>query len=174
MSGSLLILAEGGVLDVNIWTIVWAWVIFGVTLWALSKIAWPMLAAKMEEREIRIREGLEKAEEAEKRAEELLARQESVLDEAREEAKKILAGSRSSAEHMKGEAVEAAQREIADERERAKKEIVLERAKAVDEIKRAAVDLTLEAAGRVLERELNDEDHRRLAAEVIEKVDILR
>ena len=174
MSGSLLILAEGGVLDVNIWTIVWAWVIFGVTLWALSKIAWPMLAAKMEEREIRIREGLEKAEEAEKRAEELLARQESVLDEAREEAKKILAESRSSAEHMKGEAVEAAQREIADERERAKKEIVLERAKAVDEIKRAAVDLTLEAASRVLERELNDEDHRRLAAEVIEKVDILR
>ena len=80
------ILAEGGVLDVNIWTIVWTWVIFGVTLWALSKIAWPMLAAKMEEREIRIREGLEKAEEAEKKAQELLERQESVLDEAREEA----------------------------------------------------------------------------------------
>ena len=161
----------GGLTDISFATMVWAWAAFIVTLWALSKIAWPMLQAKMEEREVRIREGLEKADEAERRAQELMERQEAVLDEAREEAKKLLADSRATAQNIKDETVAAAQTEIAEERERAKKEIVLERNRALSELREATVDLTLEAAGRVIERELKDEDHRRLAGEVIAEVE---
>jgi F-type H+-transporting ATPase subunit b len=161
-------------LDPNYPTILWAWVTFGITLWALSKIAWPMLAKKMEEREVRIREGLEKAEQAERRARELMEKQEQILQQARDEAGKLLAESRAAAENMRGEALAQAQKEIGAERDRAKREIALERAKAVDELKRTAVDLTLEAAGRVLERALTDEDHRRLAAQVIGQVEVLR
>jgi F0F1-type ATP synthase membrane subunit b/b' len=64
----------------------------------------------------------------------------------------------------------AAQKEIEAQRERAKKEIGLERAKAVEELKRAAVELTLEASARLLKREIRDDDHRRLAREVIDEV----
>jgi len=167
------ILAEGFV-DVSIPTIVWAWVTFLVTLWALSKVAWPMLQAKMEEREVRITEGLEKAEKAEKHARELMEKQEEILQEAREEAQKVIAEGRAAAEHVRKQTLEKAQADIATERERAKKEIDLERVKAIDELKRTAVDLTLEAAGRVIERELNEEDHRRLAAEVIGRVESLK
>ena len=67
--GLTLIAAEGGLTDLNIATVLWAWVAFGVTLFALKKVAWPMLAAKMEEREVRIAEGLKKAEEAAERKE---------------------------------------------------------------------------------------------------------
>lgn len=169
----MLLAAENPLLP-SLPTVLWAWATFLVTLWALKKVAWPMLAAKMEEREIRIRDGLRKAEEAERRAQELLEKQEAVLAEAREEAQKVLAESRSAAEHMKGETIAKAQEQIAEERERAKKEIGLERTKAVAELRKAAVDLTLEAAGRVLERELKDADHRRLAAEVIGEVGRLR
>jgi F-type H+-transporting ATPase subunit b len=164
----------GGLTDVSFPTMIWAWVTFLVTLWLLSKIAWPMLQAKMEEREVRIREGLEKAEEAERRAAELLERQEQILQEARNEAGQLLSESRAAAENIKGETLAAAQTEIGAQRDRAKREIGLERAKAVDELRRAAVDLTLEAAGRVLERELKDEDHRRLAAGVIGEVENLK
>ena len=173
----LLIAAGGGgftLTDVNPATVIWAWVTFLVTLWLLSKIAWPMLQAKMEEREVRIREGLEKAEEASRRAAELLERQEQILQEARNEAGQLLSESRAAAENIKGETLAAAQKEIGAQRDRAKREIELERAKAVDELRRAAVDLTLEAAGRVLERELKDEDHRRLAAGVIQEVESLK
>lgn len=171
-----LIAAGGGgsITDVNVWTIVWAWVAFLVTLWALSKIAWPMLREKMEEREVRIREGLQKAEEAEQRASELMEKQEAVLDEARDEAKKLLAESRVAAESIKNETVQAARNEIAGERERATKEIDLERQRAIGALRSAAVDLTLEAAGRVLQRELKDDDQRRLAADVIDEVDRLK
>jgi F-type H+-transporting ATPase subunit b len=164
----------GGLTDVNGWTMVWAWAAFLVTFWALSKIAWPMLQAKMEEREVRIREGLEKADEAERRAQDLLEKQEAVLQEAREEAQKLLAESRATAANIKNETIQAAQTEIAEERDRAKKEIDLERSRAIDELRRAAVDLTLQAAGAVIERELKDEDHRRLAAQVIGEMDDLK
>ena len=172
--GMLLAAGGGGLTDVNPATVIWAWVTFIITFLCLRKIAWPLLQDKMEEREVRIREGLEKADEAERRASELMTKQEAVLAEAREEAQKLLADSRAAAQNIKNETIEAAQTEITAERERAKKEISLERAKAVDELRRASVDLTLEAAGRVLERELNSDDHRRLAAEVIGKADDLK
>jgi F-type H+-transporting ATPase subunit b len=156
--------------DVSVPTLVWAWVSFLVTLFALKKVAWPMLAAKMEEREVRIAEGLKKAEEAEKRAQELMTKQEQILEEARKEAQKFIADSRVAAQNAKNDALTAAQKEIAAERERAKKEIGLERAHAVEELKRAAVELTLEASARLLKREMRDEDHRRLAREVIDEV----
>src|ERR1051325_604540 len=41
------------------------WIAFLTTFFILSKVAWPGLAAKMEARELRIAEGLRKAEEAE-------------------------------------------------------------------------------------------------------------
>lgn len=151
-------------------TAVWVWVAFIVTFLILSKVAWPGLARKLEEREIRIAEGLRKAEEAEERARELAEKQEQVLAEARVEAQKLLADARAAADHVKNDLLRQAQEEIGAERERAKKEIGLERAKAIDELKQVTVDLTLEASARLLRRELRDEDHRRLAREVVEEV----
>ena len=151
-------------------TAVWVWVAFIVTFLILSKVAWPGLAKKLEERELRIAEGLRKAEEAEERARELAEKQEQVLAEARVEAQKLLADARAAADNVKNDLMRQAQEEIGAERERAKKEINLERAKAVDELKQVTVDLTLEASARLLKRELRDEDHRRLAREVVEEV----
>ncbi|MGH8990281.1 MAG: F0F1 ATP synthase subunit B [Acidimicrobiia bacterium] len=156
--------------DLNFATAAWVWVAFIVTFLILRKVAWPALQNTMEAREIRIAEGLKKAEEAEARAKELAEKQEQLLEEARREAQKFLAEARAAAENVKAEAVTAAQEEIAEQRERAKREIALEQAKAVDELKKAAVELTLEASARLLKRELTDADHRRLAREVVEEV----
>jgi F-type H+-transporting ATPase subunit b len=151
-------------------TAVWVWVAFIVTFLILRKVAWPGLANKLEEREIRIAEGLKKAEEAEQRARELADRQDQVLAEARAEAQKLIADARAAAEHVKNDLMQQAQEEIGAERERAKKEINLERAKAIDELKQVTVELTLQASARLLKRELRDEDHKRLAREVVEEV----
>ena len=172
MSGTLLAAeaAKSGFTDINLGTVIWAWVSFGITFFILSKIAWPMLARKMEERELRIAEGLKKAEEAEARARELAARQEQILEEARIQSQKFLAESRAMAENVKNEMLSAAQQEIVELRERAKKEIALEQAKAAEDLKSATAELALEASSRILKRELRDEDHLRLAREVVEEV----
>jgi len=152
--GLALLAAEGGSFtDLKVSTAIWAWVAFLTTFFILSKVAWPGLAAKMEARELRIAEGLKAAEEAEARAREIAEKQEQLLGEARQEAQKLLADSRAAAE-----------------KERAKREIGLERTRAIDELRQAAVDLTLEASARLLKREMRDEDHRRLAREVVEEV----
>lgn len=151
-------------------TLLWTWGVFLVTLVLLSKIAWPMLMKKMEEREVRIADGLKKAEEAEARARELAERQEQILEEARSEAQRLLGEARAAAENTRNELLAAAQGEITAERDRAKREIGLERQAAVEELKRATVQLTLDASARLLQRELRDEDHRRLAEQVVEEV----
>jgi F0F1-type ATP synthase membrane subunit b/b' len=61
-----MILAElDSITKLRLGTVLWTWGVFLVTLFLLSKIAWPMLLKKMEERELHISEGLRKAEEAE-------------------------------------------------------------------------------------------------------------
>ena len=161
---------QGSFTDLKLSTAIWAWITFLTTLAILSKVAWPGLAAKMEARELRIAEGLQKAEEAEQRAREIAAQQEQLLAEARQESQKLIADARAAADNVKQDLLRQAQEEIGAERERAKTEIGLERARAVDEIKQVAVDLTLEASARLLRRELRDEDHQRLAREVVEEV----
>ena len=161
---------KGKFTDLKPATAIWAWVAFLTTFAILSKVAWPGLAAKMEARELRIAEGLRKAEEAEQRAREIAERQEQLLAEARQESQKLIAEARAAADNVKADLLRQAQEEIGAERERAKKEIGLERAKAVEELKQVTVDLTLEASARLLRRELRDEDHQRLAREVVEEV----
>jgi F-type H+-transporting ATPase subunit b len=174
MAGWVLLAAEGSsggsFTDLKPVTAIWAWIAFLTTLFILSKVAWPGLASKMEARELRIAEGLRKAEEAEQRARELTEKQQELLAEARQEAQKLLADARAASENVKNDLLRQAQEEIGAERERAKREIELERKKAIDDLKQVTVDLTLEASARLLRRELRDEDHRRLAREVVEEV----
>jgi len=152
--GAAVLLADDNVAGLHLATAVWTWVMFLVTFFVLSKVAWPMLARKMEERELRIAEGLKKAEEAEARARDLMEQQESILAAARADAQKLLADSRAAADNMKNDILRQAQEDIGAERERAKREIELERAKAIDDLKQATIDLTLEASARLLRREL--------------------
>lgn len=173
MVWALVLAAEeggGSFTDLKPTTAIWAWIAFLTTLFILSKVAWPGLAAKMEARELRIAEGLKAAEEAEARAREIADRQEQALAEARQEAQRLIGEARAAAENVRNDLLRQAQEEIAAEKERAKTEIGLERARAIDDLKQATVDLTLEASARLLRRELRDEDHRRLAREVVEEV----
>lgn len=165
-----MLFAEENLIQFNPASFFWTLGLFVVTFWVLSKIAWPMLTKKMEEREVRISEGLRKAEEAEARAQELADRQEEILNEARAEAKKLIAESRASAETQRQSLIEAAQGDIAAERDRAKREIDLERARAIDELKQVTVDLTLEASTELLGRELDDDDHRRMVRGLIDEL----
>lgn len=166
-----MILAElDSITKLRLGTVLWTWGVFLVTLFLLSKIAWPMLIKKMEERELKISDGLKRAEEAEERVRELAARQEQLSEESRKEAQQLLAESRQVAENQRNQLIAEAQVEIAAERERAKTEIGLERARAIEELKATTVELTLEASSRLLGRELHDADHQRLAQSTIDEL----
>lgn len=179
MAGFPLLAAEGaadgghGISDPSIPHMLWTWAIFGLVFLVLWKFAWRPLREQLEARENRIRETVEKAHQVKREAEALLDKHREIMERAKADAQAVLAEGRAGAERAKREAAEAGQREARELVERARREIELETKKAIHEIRQEAVDLTLLAASQVIERSLTGEDERRLASEVIEKLDRL-
>ena len=149
---------------------VWAWVIFGLLFLVLRKFAWKPLLHAVEEREKRIADSLRRAEEVQRAAAEIAARQEAALAEAQAKAKAVLDDARAQAEDYRRREMEKAHGEAGAFLDRAKKEIALEENRARDALRREVVDLTLEAASRVLGRTVTGADERRLAEEAVEEV----
>ncbi|HWP36268.1 MAG TPA: F0F1 ATP synthase subunit B [Gemmatimonadales bacterium] len=156
--------------EVNFGLFFWTWVVFVGLFFALKRFAWPAILRATEERERKIRAQIEDAERmnAEARA-------------ALEEHKKLLAGAKGEAHALLNEAKAVAQKErealLAKARqeqeqilERARREIAAERERAVRELRREAVDLSLAAAAKLIERRLDDEANRRLVSEFLESV----
>jgi F-type H+-transporting ATPase subunit b len=149
---------------------IWTWVIFSLVFLVLWKFAWKPLREQLESRENRIRETVEKAAQLKADAEILLEKHREQMDRAKADAQEIITEGRAAGGKVKKDAAEAGQIEAREMVERAKKEIELETKKALDELRREAVDLSLLAASRVLERSLEDDDHRKLAADVIDEM----
>jgi len=148
----------------------WTWVIFGLVFLVLYKFAFKPLREQLEARENRIKETIDKADLVKSEAEALLDRHRELMDRAKADAQEVINQGREAAEAVKKEAMAAGQEETQLLLERARKEIDLQTRKAVDEIRRETVDLTILAASQVLERSLNDDDHRRLTSQVIDEM----
>jgi F-type H+-transporting ATPase subunit b len=159
----------GSITDINVATAVVTWIAFGITFIVLTLRAWPALAATLEARELRIAEGLRKAEQAEEQARLLQEQQARILDEARRETQHLLAAARMAAEQEANALLQSAQAAMAEERRQRRQEVALERARALDELKQAAVDLTLLTAAHLLKRALDSEEDRCLAKEAVEE-----
>lgn len=155
-------------------TLVWVWVIFLILLVILWKVAWKPLLAAVEAREKRISDSLKKAEEVQKAAAEIAARQEAALAEAQVKAKAVLDEARAQAEDYRKRETDKARGEADAFLDRAKKEISMEEARVRDALRREVVDLTLEVSSKVLERAVTAEDDRKLADRLVGEVQAKR
>ncbi len=150
--------------------IFWTIVTFVVLVLVLGKTAWGPLIQLLDEREQKIRESLEKAEIAQKQADEAISKQEELLAEARDEAQEIIARSKKMAEGLKEDIISKAKAEADSMLERAKREITLEREKAVDELRRLAVDLSITATKKVIGKALTEKDHEKIVSESLQEM----
>ncbi len=170
------VLAAGGepefglVTPVQWETLAWAWIIFLLLFLVLRKLAWKPLLEAVEAREKRIAESLQKAEELQRAAADIAARQEAALAEAHGKAKGVLDDARAQAEAFRKRETDRARGEADAFLERARKEISLEENRAREALRREVVDLALEASSRVLERSVNSDDDRRLAERLVAEV----
>ena len=148
----------------------WEVVSFAILLFVLYKYAFPPILETLEARERKIRETLEQAERQRTDAERRLREYGAKLRAASEEANAMVAEAKTRAQRV---LEENEQRMLADaERIKADatREIDHERRRALSEIRQQAVDLALLAAEKLVERSLTDQDHRRLAEEVLSAV----
>lgn len=165
--------SEGGsfLVSPGLGLMIWTLVLFLITMWVLSKVAFPKIQEALDRRAKAISDSIEAAERQRKESDELLAEYRARLSEAREQADDIMARARKSAETAEAEAA-AAGREKRDELvASANREIEAGTKRALDEIRQEVANLTVLATERVTRKSLNPEDQKRLVEEALSEVD---
>lgn len=168
----LFIILEANLLNVNPGLIFWTVVTFLLLVLILHRLAWKPILTAVENRERRITDSPDRAEQAQKEAEEKLASYQQMIENAKKETREILMKGRKTAESLRDEILNKSNEEASRMLEKAKKEISLEREKALEEIRDLAVDLSLSAASRLLARSLTTQDHKKIVEEYLKEIKI--
>ncbi|MCK6446360.1 MAG: F0F1 ATP synthase subunit B [Planctomycetes bacterium] len=147
----------------------WTIIIFVVALVPIWKMVMGPITAALEARDDRARAAIDAAERASNEAQQARAEVAKKLEEARAEAMKLVADARSRAETRERELIQAAEAKAKDLEESARRTIQTEREKAIAAIREEVVDLSIQAAGRVIGRNVGSEDDRRMVRDLVAK-----
>jgi len=150
---------------------IWTLVLFLITMWVLSKVAFPKIQEALDKRAKTIAESIDAAERQRQESDELLAEYRARLAEAREQADDIMVRARKSAETAEAEAAAAGKEKREELVTAAKRDIEAETRRSLDQIRQEVADLTVLATERVTRKSLNDEDQKRLVEEALGEVD---
>jgi F-type H+-transporting ATPase subunit b len=150
---------------------IWTLVLFLITMWVLSKVAFPKIQEALDKRAKTIAESIDAAERQRKESDELLSEYRARLAEAREQADDIMARARKSAETAEAEATVAGKEKREELVEAAKRDIEAETRRSLDQIRQEVADLTVLATERVTRKSLTAEDQKRLVEEALGEVD---
>jgi len=153
--------------SINPGLIIWTVVVFGLLLALLWKLGWPAILKSVEDRERRIQQQLDEAERARAEAARLLEEHKRTLGNARGEAQEIVARAQALAEKERQGILERARAEQEQLLERARKEIGAEKEKALLALRREAVDLSIAAASKLIEANLDSAANRKLGLEYL-------
>jgi F-type H+-transporting ATPase subunit b len=150
---------------------IWTLVLFLITMWVLSKVAFPKIQEALDKRAKTIAESIDAAERQRKESDELLGEYRARLAEAREQADDIMARARKSADTAEAEAAAQGKEKRDELVESANREIEAQTRRSLDEIRQTIADLTVVAAEKVTRKSLSDEDQKRLVEEALSEVD---
>lgn len=141
---------------------VWTLVVFVSLFFFLRKFALGPLTAVVEAREKALTDAIAMAKADRDAAALLLEEHRKAIEAARGEAQKFIADGRATADSMKAEMIEETRKLQQEMLERARRDIEAEKVKAIDELRREAIDLALAGASKVIEKNLDDAQNRKL------------
>lgn len=150
--------------------LIWAIINFVVFFLLLRLFLYRPVLKLLDARREEISGNLARAEEARREAEEARAEHERLLAKARDEAQGLIARAQATAEKTREELLGQAQRQAQDMIDRAQKAITSEKERALNEIRQEIADLVVTAAGKVLERSLDTDEHRRLVNDLVKEL----
>lgn len=141
---------------------IWTAVIFFSFLLILAKFVWKPLLGSLQQREQSIRESLDAAETAMKKAEQVSKANEDALRQAEAVAHSIRKEAMDEAEKIRAERVEKAKAEAAALVDAAKAAIEQEKKRAIEELRNEVADLAILSAKKILSAELDEKKNRAL------------
>ena len=143
---------------------------FAIVAFLLWRFAFKPVMATLDERQHKIAEGLQFAEEAKTQLAETEKRQAEVLREANAEAQKILHEARENANRFEEKMKDETASQIDEMRKRAEESNELERQKMLSEVRQEIARLVVLTSGKVLQRELGDDEKARLDKAAAEEI----
>jgi F-type H+-transporting ATPase subunit b len=144
-------------------------VTFIILLVILRVVAYKPIMRMLDERSKRIRESMDQAEELKEQSARAGEEVKKRLEEASREGQERIARAVKAGEDVKLRAQTDARQEAETLLNRARAEIQRERDDAIAGVRREFADLTVLAAGKVIEKSLDKEEHRELIEKVLEE-----
>lgn len=154
--------------------LIWGAVAFTALMAILGFTVFPRLNQALDERTARVQGQIEDAEAVRGEAEQLRRQYEEQLAGAKDEAQRIIEQAREQGERIRSDAQAEAEREAQQIRARAREDAEAERSRVVQDLRNQVASLSVDLAGRIVERELDEERHRDLVDSYIDNLSSIR
>jgi F-type H+-transporting ATPase subunit b len=155
----------------NLGLMIWTLLVFGITMYVLSKVAFPRIQEALDKRANAIRDSIEQAEKTRQEADEVLQEYRGRLREAREQADEIVARARKSAETTKAQAADEGREKKEELVAAARRDIEAETRRSLERIRKEVADLTVLTTEKVTRKSLSSDDQKKLIDEALAEVD---
>ena len=159
------------VISVNIWDVLISLCNLMLLTWAVKKFLFKRVQKVVADRKAAIDADYAQAREAREQAEEDRQNYAAAMAAAEQTADQIIKDASRTAEYRGSEIVAEARDKANDIRRQAEEDALLERKKAEDDMKREIADVSAQLTGKLLGREINEEDHRSLIDSFLQEID---
>lgn len=158
------------VISVNIWAIIASLANLLILTLIVKKFLYKPVKKILDTRRAAIDADYEQAAAARAQAEENRLNYEAAMAAAEQTSGQIIADATRTAEHRSNEIVAEARQKATELRRQAEADAELERKKAEDDMKREIADVSAQLTGKLLQREINEEDHRALIDSFLQEI----
>ena len=165
---------EGGgsfLVSPDLGLMIWTLLVFLISMYILSKVAFPRIAAALDKRQQAIEDAIDTAERTRTEAQRLLEEYRERLAEARTQADEIVARARKTGENNEAESIAEAKRKREEMMAQTRRDIEQETRRAIQEIRAEVADLTVMATEKVTRKTLTSDDQKRLVEEALSELD---
>ena len=159
------------VISVNVWAILASLANLLLLTWIIKRFLFKPVKKMMDARRAAIDEDYAQAKAAREEAEESRLNYEAAMAAAKQTGDQIIADANRTAEYRSNEIVAQARDKASEIRRQAEQDALLERKKAEDDMRREIADVSAQLTGKLLEREINEEDHRALIDSFLQEID---
>jgi F-type H+-transporting ATPase subunit b len=163
-------LLAAGLTDINFALSFWTFVTFALLIVVLGKFAWGPILQMIETREKTIAEAIEAAKRERAAAEAASAEMQAALERAREESAELVRKNQQEVAAAKAELIAAAKKQSDELLAAARKTISEEKRQALAELRAQAVDIAIEAAGRLVQMNMDDGKQKQLVEEYLSQL----
>jgi len=159
------------VISVNFWQIVISLVNLLILTWIIKRFLYKPVKKMLDARRAAIDEDYAQAKTAREEAEESRLNYEAAMAAAQQTTDQMIADAARTAEYRGNEIVAEAREKASEIRRQAEQDALLERKKAEDEMKHEIANVSAQLTGKLLQREINEEDHRALIDSFLNELD---